>query len=257
MAIKNLLHILKDRYPDIEEKKLFAHIMCGEVICNGGRIKNPKQKFKTDCDITIEGMKYVSRGGFKLEDGLEAFNCSVHGLICIDAGCSTGGFTDCLLQNGASKVFAVDVGSSQLAWSLVNNPQVVPMEKTNIMSIEELIPKPHFAVADLSFRSVLRPAQKLFSLISGSEILVLVKPQFEWEKPDENFNGVIKEGNTIISICLNLIEKLSSNGIYSKKIALSKTKGRRGNQELLFLLTTKQSQKISNIELLLNNLLQN
>lgn len=254
MAVKNLLHILKDKYPEIPEKKLFAHIMCGEVICNGGRIKNPKERVKTDSDIRIEGMKYVSRGGFKLESGLDAFSYDVKDKVVIDAGCSTGGFTDCLLQRGAKKVFAIDVGSNQLAWSLVNNPDVIAMEKTNIMSIETLSPKPDFAVADLSFRSVLGPASRLFNLISGSEILVLVKPQFEWEDPDEDFDGVIREGETIISICMNLVEKLKEESIYVKSLTLSGTKGRKGNQELLFLLSTNKSETIQNIEKTLSEL---
>lgn len=255
MAKKNLLHILIDRYPEIAEKKLYAHILCGEVICNGGRIKNPKEKFKTDCDITIKGMKYVSRGGFKLESGLDSFNYSVENLVAIDAGCSTGGFTDCLIQRGAKKVFAIDVGSNQLAWSLVNNPQVIPMEKTNIMSIEKLDPKPDFAVADLSFRSLLGPAQKLFTLISGDEILVLVKPQFEWENPDDNFDGVIREGDTIVSICINLISKLEKERIYVKDVALSQTKGRKGNQELLFLLTRNLLERKDEIDKYLKTIL--
>jgi len=247
MAKKNLLHVLKDRYPDIAEKQLYAYIMCGEVICNGGRIKNPKEKIKTDSEITIKGMKYVSRGGYKLESGLDSFNYSVNDLIVVDAGCSTGGFTDCLLQRGAKKVYSIDVGSNQLAWSLVNDPRVSPMEKTNIMSIDKLDPKPHFAVADLSFRSVLAPARKLFNLISGDEILVLVKPQFEWEDPDKDFDGVVREGETIISICLNLIDKLEEDSIYVKGVTLSQTKGRKGNQELLFLLTTNIEDKINDI----------
>lgn len=255
MAKKNLLHILKDLYPEIEEKKLYAHIMCGEVICNGGRIRNPKEKFNINSDIVIKGMKYVSRGGFKLESGLDNFNYNVEGMIVIDAGCSTGGFTDCLLQRGATKVYAIDVGSNQLAWSLVNHPDVVAMEKTNIMSIETLDPKPHFAVADLSFRSVASPAKKLFDLISGDEILVLVKPQFEWEDPDKDFDGVIREGETIISICLNLITKLEDMNIYVKDLTLSQTKGRKGNQELLFLLTNNISDKVTEIETVLTGLL--
>lgn len=242
MAKKNLLHVLIERFPEINEKKLFAHIMCGEVICNGGRIKNPKEKIKTDSEITIEGLKYVSRGGFKLESGLDDFGLNVEGRVVIDAGCSTGGFTDCLLQRGADKVFAIDVGNNQLAWSLINDSRVVAMEKTNIMSIEKLEPKPDFAVADLSFRSILGPASKLFDLITGDEILVLVKPQFEWENPDDSFNGVIKEGETIFSICITLIDKLRESGIFVKDVTLSKTKGRKGNQELLFLLTKSKNK---------------
>lgn len=241
--MKNLLHLLKERYPDIEEKKLFAYIMCGDVVCNGGRIRDPKFKVKKDSEIYIDGMKYVSRGGYKLESGLDAFSYDVTDSVVIDAGCSTGGFTDCLLQRGAKKVFAIDVGSNQLAWSLVNDRRVVAMEKTNIMSIEELEPRPDFAVADLSFRSVLGPAKKLFDIISGDEILVLVKPQFEWEDPDEDFDGVIKDGETIVDICCGLIEKLSNEDIYMKDVTLSKTKGRKGNQELLVLLSTNPDNK--------------
>lgn len=239
MAKKNLLHVLKERYPEIDEKSLFAYIMCGDVICNGGRIKDPKLKVDTKSDIEIKGMKYVSRGGYKLESGLDIFQYDVKDLICIDAGCSTGGFTDCLLQRGAEKVFAIDVGTNQLAWSLVNDERVIEMQQTNIMSIDNLDPKPDFAVADLSFRSVLEPAVKLLELISGDEIIVLVKPQFEWENPDKDFKGVVKEGETILSICLNLIDKLEESGVYTKDVCLSGTKGRKGNQELLFLLTTK------------------
>jgi 23S rRNA (cytidine1920-2'-O)/16S rRNA (cytidine1409-2'-O)-methyltransferase len=246
MAKKNLLHILKERFPEIDENKLFAHIMCGEVICNGGRIRNPKEKISLDSEILIDGLKYVGRGGYKLESGLDRLNINVSDLVVIDAGCSTGGFTDCLLQRGAKLVYAVDVGFNQLAWTLINDPRVIEMEKTNIMSIDTLDPKPHFAVADLSFRSVLAPALKLLDLITGNRILVLVKPQFEWENPDNNFNGVIKNKETIVEICLNLISKLEENKVYVENLCYSGTKGRKGNQELFFLLTRNSSKKLTN-----------
>lgn len=255
MAKKNLLHLLIEKFPDYSEKELFALIMCGDVKYNGGRIKNPKEKVDVKGSVEISGEKYVSRGGYKLESGLQDFNYDVTDLVVIDAGCSTGGFTDCLLQHGASKVYAVDVGFNQLAWSLKQDQRVVDMEKTNIMAVESLDPVPHLAVADLSFRSITGPAVKLFHLICGSEIIVLVKPQFEWKDPEEGFKGIVKDPGIITDICREVVSDLREDGIFVKNITLSQVKGRKGNQELLFLLTNKKEDEMLNSEDVLISLL--
>ncbi|MBI9098511.1 MAG: TlyA family rRNA (cytidine-2'-O)-methyltransferase [Spirochaetaceae bacterium] len=255
MKKKNLLDLLTDHFPHISRKELFSEIMCGKVKINGETIKDPKRKVSVKSEPEIGFKKYVSRGGYKLEQVLSLWDIKVENHGFLDAGCSTGGFTDCLLQNGAAFVHAVDVGYNQLDYSLRKNNLVYVHEKTNIMQIESLDPRPWGAVADLSFRSITEAAAKLLSLVSGEFLIALVKPQFEIQNPDKDFDGIVRSSQKIYNIVLNVLERLWSEGSFVQKIALSPVKGRKGNQELLFLITKNEGRKLEELAEELNSLL--
>jgi len=171
-------------------------IMAGVVFVNRQKVDKPGTKVKTDSDIQIKKKeKYVSRGGYKLEKGLKVFGVDPSGLVCLDIGASTGGFTDCLLQYGAKKVYAVDVGKNQLHEKLRNDERVVVLEKTNARYLtEEHIPEPvEFFVSDVSFISILKILPAICSLIKeGAKGIILIKPQFELSR-EEVKGGVVKE----------------------------------------------------------------
>lgn len=157
--------------------------MAGDVSSSGRRIDKPGELVPLDIELHVRAAaRHVSRGGGKLEAALDGFDIAVAGRVCLDAGCSTGGFTDCLLQRGASRVYAVDVGYGQLAWSLRNDPRVVLYERTNVRALRraELDPPPTLVVADLSFVSLREVLPTLLGLCARpGELVVLVKPQFE------------------------------------------------------------------------------
>ena len=250
-----LLDLLTDRYPHLGRKKLFTEIMCGKVKMNGETIKDPKRKVSIESQPEIGLKKYVSRGGYKLEQALSLWGIEVDGKGFLDAGCSTGGFTDCLLQSGASFVHAVDVGYNQLDYALRIDKRVFVRERTNIMHLESLDPKPYGAVADLSFRSITDAAAKILTLVSGKFLIALVKPQFEIENPDENFDGIVRRREDIYNVSLNVLNKLKDEGSFVWKTALSPVKGRKGNQELLFLITDSEKQPVEVVAEELRNLL--
>lgn len=165
-------------------EKAKAIIMSGNVFVNEQREDKAGTTFPEKVQITVKGntMKYVSRGGYKLEKAIEQYGVTVNGKICMDVGSSTGGFTDCMLQNGAVKVYAVDVGTNQLAWKLRNDERVVSMEKTNIRyvtpdQIEDAIEFSSIDVAFISLTKVLIPVRDL--LVEDGEVVCLIKPQFE------------------------------------------------------------------------------
>ncbi|MDC7238814.1 MAG: TlyA family RNA methyltransferase [Spirochaetales bacterium] len=233
MKKKRLLQLALARFEDYTEKEIYASILCGEVLCNREKIRDPKAMVPSDADLELTRKKYVSRGGLKLERVLDFWRMPVEGKIVLDAGCSTGGFTDCLLQKGARSVYAVDVGYNQLDYSLRTNPAVVVMEKTNIMSIEVFDPVPHWAVADLSFRSLRSAAAHILKLTSESRLIALMKPQFELEDPDEDFDGIIRDPRQILEITAKVVGEMAEEGAYVSRAALSPVTGRKGNQELL------------------------
>ena len=247
-----LLKKLKMDFPDYSDKELFALILCGEVQVAGQVIKDPKAVFPVDAEIVLRQKRYVSRGGLKLEKALEIWSLPVKGKVLLDAGCSTGGFTDCLLQHGAAGVYAVDVGFNQLDYSLRNNPAVTVMEKTNIMHVETLDPVPDWAVADLSFRSIRSAASHILHLTRDGVLIALVKPQFEWSNPDDEFKGIVKDQNTILEIAGIVMEELAEEGAYVLKATISPVSGRKGNQELLFWIVSSKTDSIPDRDELLD-----
>ncbi|MDR1699588.1 MAG: TlyA family RNA methyltransferase [Lachnoclostridium sp.] len=182
-------------------EKAKAIIMTGNVFVKNERIDKAGQAVPDDCPIEIKGkpMKYVSRGGYKLERAIESFAIDLNGKVCLDVGSSTGGFTDCMLQNGAVKVIAVDVGTNKLAWKLRKDPRVVSMEKTNIRYVtpEDMKEKAEFASVDVAFISLTRVLEPIYKLMEyGGEIVCLIKPQFEAGREKVGKKGVVRSKDT-------------------------------------------------------------
>ncbi|MDO9543084.1 MAG: TlyA family RNA methyltransferase [Kiritimatiellia bacterium] len=217
-------------------------IYAGQVRVDGQLVSKPSQQIKSGLAITVTTRpRFVSRGGDKLEHALNFFVIDVAGKICLDTGASTGGFTDCLLQRGAKKVFAVDVGVGQLHWKLLKDPRVIVMNKTNARYLTgELFPaRPQLAVIDVSFISLTKVLPAVINaLTSGGVIIALVKPQFEAER-SENQRGVVNNPE----VHQRVLEKIKQFGIQKmmlefKAVCESPLKGPAGNVEF-FIYWTK------------------
>lgn len=213
-------------------------IMEGNVFVENQREDKAGATFDTEAEITVKGntLKYVSRGGLKLEKAMTHFGITLEGKVCMDIGASTGGFTDCMLQNGAVKVYSVDVGYGQFAWKLRQDPRVVCMEKTNIRyvtpaDIDDVL---DFASVDVSFISltkVLIPAREL--LRDGGEMVCLIKPQFEAGREKVGKKGVVRDKAAHEEVVERIIEFASQNGFFVKNLEYSPIKGPEGNIEYL------------------------
>lgn len=219
-------------------EKAKAIIMSGNVFVKEEREDKAGSMFDENVEITIKGnvLKYVSRGGYKLEKALEQYGVTVEGKVCMDVGSSTGGFTDCMLQNGAKKVYAVDVGTNQLAWKLRQNEKVVSMEKTNIryLTKEEVGEEIEFASIDVAFISltkVLLPVKEL--LMEHGEVICLIKPQFEAGREKVGKKGVVREQSVHIEVIEMVIAYARSIGFVPQKLDYSPIKGPEGNIEYL------------------------
>ena len=200
MAKERLDVLLVNRGLAASREKAKAIIMSGNVYVDGQKEDKAGQTFPEEANIEVRGstLKYVSRGGLKLEKAMECFDVSLSGKICMDVGSSTGGFTDCMLQNGAVKVYAVDVGHGQLDWKLRNDQRVICMEKTNIRYVkpEDIEDRIQFSSIDVSFISltkVLGPVKEL--LTDDGEIVCLIKPQFEAGREKVGKHGVVREAS--------------------------------------------------------------
>ena len=236
-------------------------IRAGKVkTINGQILDKPGQEVLKDLEIEVtQPLKYVSRGGEKLAAAFNQFPLVIKNRVCLDAGISTGGFTDCLLQLGAAKVYGIDVGYGQTAWSIRNDPRVVLLERTNIRHLtpEKLFndgdPIPDFAVADLSFISlkIVLPSFKSLLCNVRSELLVLVKPQFEVGKDKVGKGGVVRDHSLHLEAIEGVVNESEKYGWYPKGLIASPLKGPAGNQEYLLWMDDK-SRGINNIEKLLN-----
>lgn len=216
-------------------------IMAGIVYVNGQKSDKPGTAVSEDADIELRGdtLKYVSRGGLKLEKALKIFDIDPSGLVCIDCGASTGGFTDVLLQNGAKKVFAVDVGYGQLAWSLRNDPRVVSMERTNLRYVtpDMLGEAPELAVMDLSFISLRLVLPAVYELIcDGAYTVCLIKPQFEAGRDKVGKKGVVRDKETHVEVIRSIMDFLPEAGFTMLGLGYSPIRGPEGNIEYLALL---------------------
>ncbi|MFO8064544.1 MAG: TlyA family RNA methyltransferase [Spirochaetota bacterium] len=234
-AGRPLLSLLQTRYPQEGKDQLFARILCGEVLVEGERVKDPKRRVPADAELQLESRRFVSRGGEKLEAALDAWSISVEGRVFVDAGASTGGFTDCLLARGAAYVHAVDVGFNQLAYRLRSDARVNVLESTNITHVRHLDPPADAAVCDLSFRSLSGVAEKLLSLSRESWFIALVKPQFELRNAGESFDGVVRDKAEAHAVLAEVLERLRSEGSPPQRLMASPIRGRRGNHEYLVL----------------------
>ena len=219
-------------------QKAQATIMSGLVFVNGQRVDKPGTAIPNDAKIEIRGntLKYVSRGGLKLEKAMAEFPIELNGCICGDIGASTGGFTDCMLQNGASKVYSVDVGYGQLAWKLREDPRVVCMERTNAryLTHEQIPDELDFASIDVSFISLKLVLPVIRSLLKPTgEVLCLIKPQFEAGKDKVGKKGVVRELSTHIEVLENFLALAESLGFTVENLTYSPVKGPEGNIEFL------------------------
>jgi 23S rRNA (cytidine1920-2'-O)/16S rRNA (cytidine1409-2'-O)-methyltransferase len=223
-----------------------ALIMAGKILVDTQRMEKPGVPVSVDSQIILKGedLSFVSRGGLKLEGALKALNLEVRDLICLDVGASTGGFTDCLLQHGAARVYAVDVGYGQLAWKLRQDERVVVIERTNIRHMRpDLMTEPADLVTiDTSFISlkIVVPAVIKFVKPSG-RILALIKPQFEAGKGKVGKGGVVKNADVHRRIIADLNEFFEQQGLVCGPVVPSPVLGPKGNQEFIVLLTCTDS----------------
>jgi len=230
-----LLDLLTRLFPEMTREQLYSRVLCGEVVVDGGVVRDPKATLAPEAEITLSVKRFVSRGGFKLDPVIDEWALAVNGKVFVDAGSSTGGFTDVLLQRGARMVHAVDVGTAQLDWKLRTDPRVKVHENTNIMAVGDLDPAPNAAVADLSFRSLRGAARKILDLTSDGWLIALVKPQFEWLDAPPDFHGVVTP-ESVPGILAALESELRNEGVRVDGWSKSAIRGRKGNQEYLALL---------------------
>lgn len=238
MAKQSILQLLRQKDPLLTKDQATALVSCKNVYVNGELCTDFRAMYPKEAIVEIIFPKYVSRGGFKLEKALEVFELDVNGLVMLDAGSSTGGFTDCLLQRGASAVHSVDVGFNLLDYKIRTDSRVHVHEKQNIMALQkgDLDPVPNAAVADLSFRSIKGAASHILELVNDSWLVALIKPQFEVPKWQENFFGVIEDENLMRETLTNVFSNLQAEDIGIYNAVKSPIKGHKGNTEFLALL---------------------
>lgn len=222
-------------------EKAKALIMSGIVYINGQKEDKAGTSFEETVQIEVRGstLKYVSRGGLKLEKAMSRFGVQLAGKVCMDVGASTGGFTDCMLQNGAVKVYAVDVGHGQLAWKLRNDDRVICMEKTNIRYVtpEDIGDRIEFSSIDVSFISltkVLGPVKQL--LTDNGQVVCLIKPQFEAGREKVGKKGVVREKSVHLEVIEMVSDYARSIGFGILGLEFSPIKGPEGNIEYLLYL---------------------
>lgn len=223
-------------FPSREKAK--ASVMAGLVYVDGQRVDKPGTSVDTEAEITVKEAlcPYVSRGGLKLEKALELYGFSLENATAVDIGASTGGFTDCMLQKGAKKVFAIDVGYGQLDWKLRNDPRVVNMEKTNVryLDTDTVDSDVDFISIDVSFISlklIFPVAAKL--LADDGSLVCLVKPQFEAGRSQVGKKGIVRDASVHKEVIKNVIGYGKDNGLYSHGLTYSPVTGTKGNIEYL------------------------
>ena len=247
MAAKKRLDVLlTERGMAESRQKAQAIIMAGQVFWDGKRMDKAGAAVPEEAQLEIRGqtLKYVSRGGLKLEKAMTTFDLpSLEGVVAIDAGASTGGFTDCMLQNGAAKVYAVDVGYGQLAWRLRNDPRVICMERTNVRYLtKESIPEPlDFGSVDVSFISLrlILPALRPLMKDSG-QLVCLIKPQFEAGKEKVGKKGVVRDKQVHLEVLEQFLRHAQACNFYVKDLTFSPIRGPEGNIEYLGQLTVAE-----------------
>ena len=250
MKIKKRLDVLLTERGLAENRtKAQAIIMSGLVYVQGQKADKPGVSYEESVDIEVRsgGCPYVSRGGLKLEKALRDFGVDPTGFVCSDSGASTGGFTDCLLQQGARKVFAIDVGYGQLDWKIRSDPRVVVMERTNVRYVtpEQLGEPLDLSVVDVSFISlkIVLPVIKTFLKPTG-QVLCLIKPQFEAGKDKVGKKGVVRDPDTHKEVLDDFVALAKELNITILGLTFSPVKGPEGNIEFLGHLTLEQKEGI-------------
>ncbi|GAB6160222.1 TlyA family RNA methyltransferase [Howardella ureilytica] len=255
MAKKRLDVLLVERNLIGSREKAKALIMAGSVYVNGQKETKAGDTFSDDCDIVVKDEKppFVSRGGLKLDKAVKAFNIDLHGMVCMDIGASTGGFTDCMLQNGALKVYSIDVGHGQLAWSLRNDKRVVCMEKTNFryLTPDDIGEPIDFAGCDVSFISLEKILPAAYSIIKdGARMVCLIKPQFEAGRDKVGKHGVVRDINVHKEVIENVIEFAINSKFNIIGLDYSPIKGPEGNIEYLLYLGKGGNVGITDMQVL-------
>ena len=232
--------------------KAGALIMAGQVYVNSQKITKAGYNLKADDVIEVRGDKlpFVSRGGLKLDKAIKEFDLKLDDCVCMDIGASTGGFTDCMLQNGARKVYAVDVGYGQLAWKLRSDERVVNMERTNFryLTVEDIDEMLDFASVDVSFISLKIILPVLYELLNDKACAVcLIKPQFEAGRDKVGKKGVVREIETHKEVVNNIINFAFETGYSVLNLSFSPIKGPEGNIEYLMYIQKSAESKIQSV----------
>ena len=230
--------LLVERGLQESRQKAQATIMSGLVFINGQRTDKPGTPVAEDAAVEIRGstLRYVSRGGLKLEKALEIWPIDLRGKICMDVGASTGGFTDCMLQNGAAKVYAIDVGYGQLAWSLRSDGRVVCLERTNARGLtrEQVPEEPDFSSVDVSFISLRLILPAIAGVLrEGGQAVALVKPQFEAGREKVGKKGVVRDPAVHQEVLERFLEHARESGFSVLELSFSPVRGPEGNIEYL------------------------
>lgn len=233
------------------KEEALSYIMAGKVFTNKEiRILTPGEKLKSDTILYIKGLekKYVSRGGFKLEKAISTFEIDLEGKIVLDIGASTGGFTDVSLKNGAKMVYALDVGTNQLAWELRSHEQVIVMEQQNFRySLPEDFKegRPAFATIDVSFISLAMIFPSLYPILSeDGEVVALIKPQFEARREEVGEGGIIRDSKVYESVLKKVIQIAEEEKFKLKDLSMSPIQGTKGNIEFLAYFTKRNSKEL-------------
>ncbi len=229
-------------------EKAKAIIMSGIVYVDNNKEDKAGQTFNEDALIEVRGntLRYVSRGGLKLEKAMNCFGVTLEGKKAMDVGASTGGFTDCMLQNGAVKVYSVDVGHGQLAWKLRNDERVVCMEKTNIRYVtpDDVADKIDFASIDVSFISLKKVLPAVYDLLTDvGEVVCLIKPQFEAGREKVGKKGVVREQSVHVEVVDMIVSFAREMGFVTLDLSYSPIKGPEGNIEYLLYITKDTSRE--------------
>ena len=245
---KRLDALVCEQYPEYTRSAAQRIIMSGVVYVQQQKETKPGSMFPENAIVEVRGtgQKYVSRGGLKLEKAIECFSCDLQEKVCMDIGSSTGGFTDCMLQNGAKRVYAVDVGKGQLHYKLRNDDRVVVMEKTNIRYVtEDMIPeKIQFASIDVSFISLTLVLPAALPLMDENKtIVMLIKPQFEAGKEKVGKKGVVRDPAVHEEVIEKIVRFSQENGLQIEGLTYSPVRGPEGNIEYLLFVRKKEKEE--------------
>ena len=258
---KRLDMLMMERALAPSREKAKAFIMAGDVYVDGQKEDKAGTMFPETVKIEVRGntLPYVSRGGLKLEKAMKNFDVTLDSKICMDVGASTGGFTDCMLQNGAVKVYSIDVGYGQLDWKLRNDERVVCMEKTNIRYVtpDDVADRIQFSSIDVSFISltkVLTPVRNL--LTDDGQIVCLIKPQFEAGREKVGKHGVVRDKDVHIEVINKVIDYAMSIGFEILNLEFSPVKGPEGNIEYLLHLQKIAEPQIKEIPFIVENVVE-
>ena len=233
-------------------EKARALILAGVVRVNGIRAEKAGQEIPSDAEVTVveDAIPFVSRGGLKLDKAIKVFPINLNGRVCADIGASTGGFTDVMLKNGASRVYSIDVGYGQLDWSLRNDPRVTVMERTNARFMTpEWFPDPiTFASIDVSFISLRLILPPLFDCLpENGEVVALIKPQFEAGRAEIGKNGVVRDSAVHERVILEMLSFADKTGYSVEGLSFSPITGPKGNIEFLLYITKSSTKNDSSL----------